>query len=1060
MPYYLLLIHTLAYHDTQYGFSEVIRLTEEELQDGVCDLGQHVLEKDGMEVAGISCFNPETGDLEEVRTLSPDSFSQGGDPESGEGYPAAQVLIEYQVVDGYRPVLQGDSTQLEDPYGVMPLNAFLNRPDLAEKAMKGELSQSKIQQALEDDSFSVNVDNAEMPVYQSQVNGNLQNTTYNNRYSDLYNQEWDNARSISNTSYTAQAISQNSPEHQGANPLSQPQLTVSLTAEQCRAALNASEPLTVTVYYRRNAGFYHVGHWVPKTGLSTENVNKYTTQYSTYNQTSVGPFDQGYLMVYLERKQGRVGALTNARAYPAGAGEAEKILNSFRPQAVNQKTIEADTRVDILYDTADRYGLIFQTEESYIPRQYVNKGYTVTFTTGGSGSSAMQVKDKEGKDVSDGYAAYENPTRQGYTFAGWRYEVRSDVSGDDVTVENGKHYKTVGANNQWEITSMKDVAVFMSWGATAGPFNQNYRNHGTNESTIIGNYRSMSADIIADPAHPETAHQLVAYWWNEYQSYYRRNAYFEVPGLTAGILRSAADVETFDLTKRELEHANIEGRPAFGFVSMAVEDPEKTRRDTLYLVPVGENSSLYSYFKDYASEFIEVNASGEPAEKGGYYAVRCISMDDTSNVYALGRQAVSVSTNYILAQAPSSMPAMTSVSFKYDLIYTWENNKVVEQTVSVDHDTQTWDNWGRTSDGLDPQSSFMAVGTIDKPYDIWFYYDRARFTIHYIVAARESPTGEYEIGTKEMISGEPLSKYNVKLDGNYSEYRTLYSGDEKFQNMWTATDNRALLGDKATAIPANSVNIDSNGYVRLAPNSAKDGTGEWTLFCWSLDRSSPTDMGWPEGRVTGNLWVFAQWTPPTYQVKFDFDGGSFTLKNPNAVQDLDDPSKEWRFIGWSPASGTNVISRSRSVAGEYPTLEIERSEGDLKFLANWELADKGAPPVDPEKPPVDPENPPVDPERPGSQEDLPTVLPDPNSPDAPELITILENGVPTTYRKVWDPEMETWIYIPEEDVPLHRVDVPDTGDHGVFPWGLLSILSFLGLVAILFQDRRKKKDSL
>lgn len=36
-------------------------------------------------------------------------------------------------------------------------------------------------------------------------------------------------------------------------------------------------------------------------------------------------------MVYLERKQGRVGALTSAHANPAGAGEAEKILNSFRP---------------------------------------------------------------------------------------------------------------------------------------------------------------------------------------------------------------------------------------------------------------------------------------------------------------------------------------------------------------------------------------------------------------------------------------------------------------------------------------------------------------------------------------------------------------------------------------------------------------------------------------------------------------------------------------------------------------------------------------------------------
>ena len=1839
VPYYLLLIHTLDYQDTRYGFSEVIGLMEEELQDGGYDLRQHILEKEGMAVKGISCLNPETDDLEEAEALSQASFSRGGDPENGEGYFAAQVLIEYQALDGYCPVLLGDSDQLEDPYGIMPLtsfeggnikdlvfeaaevltvrlnykysptgglagmdaadsqviqlnateliedettenvvitkdlpdgtdhptlegfrivldpaplNAFVNKPDWAAQAMNGELTAEKIQEYLESDAFSVNTNNADMPVYQWQVNGGNPpekyedyptENDYNNRYSDIYNQAWDKARLITvsdgdGVSYTVQAVSENPQEHQGANPLESPQLKITMTKGQCRKLLDANGELEVTVYYRRNAGFYHVGHWVPQASLSEKDVNTYKSEYSAYNQNGVEPFDDGYLMVYLERKQGRVGALTNARANPP---EAESILSSFNPHAVTQETIEADTRVDILYDTADRYGLIFQTEDSYIPRQYVNKGYTVTFKKETGSDSAMQVIDSDRNPVS-GYETYKNPTRQGYTFAGWKYEVRDDAAGDGVTEENDRKYRIVNPDSEWEITekvvdeavvvrdsdigdakmiylypvwspaeanvrvvfwtedlgggakdvkvtvtkdesggkaeylqnlkeaytssdpgvvgdsfsnvgsftfmaptnsklylsvedgavstsmenvftttvkdtelkdklnelinkafplqmpdavtsttpvntskfyypyqvegkkdekveyevkpdgstvinvyyarnvytldftyygditkesgagsgtdyngdaglvvatntigysvrdksqitekfdydyqssssdnlhknrwqlvdkrdtpqwtvpktltisakydanlqevwpvsrgevialnmpqseldkNLKDVAVFMSWGATDGPFNQTYRKGESNESTIIGNYRAMGADIIANPDKPSVVHHLVGYWWNQNQSYYRRNACYEVPGLTSETLLAAvgsgdADVKTFNLNNRtwvyedDLTPSSESGK--FNVVPIDVPTDEKERRDTVYLVPVN-GSSLDGYFVDYRSNFIEVDETGEPKEKGGYYAVRRIGLEDDSKVYALGRQAMSVSNNYILAQEPTDMPNMTKVAFTYVC------ESKTTSPVFVDHDSRTWDDWGRTAPGLEPKC-FIALGTVTNPYDIWFYYDRALFTIYYMVASRNSSSGEYEIGRHETIYGQNMKRYNLTLD---PEDARLYSNAEKFKSYWEPFVNNNPISD---SVEANGLNAE--GYTRLSPDSAVDGAGEWKCEYWSLDRSGSGVMEEKDWNrmVTGNLRVFAQWTPPKYKVKFDFDGGSyngsekfpiqtvsanvgytssgntipsptkdgfvfngwtwyegqgegddltakgqplnftfetpitrnmvlkakwtasatlpyrykiwyltddentggvtlpkvegqwldsnrgspepddehktytqvlgcqyvegkalpegtvlslaavaipgytpvkisttlaldaaqngdgaentrnvayfyyrksqvksytvrfqlwdktgdegilkqfttqsfiadstyftpgkktweelknagyylvqmkadgkaqtdngepiaaktyqelsefvdseiqrfesqlkgtnmtvtfkvapyhytiqyhvgkvmqgsaaitpsdalrramqavldslaggavqtavakqnptrytvadfddgfsFTLKNPVTVKDPNDSSKQWRFTGWSPAPGTVVVPRSRSVAGEYPTLEIERSKGDLEFLANWVLVDSTPPvtpekpsddpedppdepedpPVDPGKPPVDPKKPPVEPEKPGKPEELPTELPDPNSPDAPETITILEDGVPTTYRKVWNPEAGMWVYILDEDVPL----VPNTGDYGVFPWLLLSVLSFAGLAISeclrRFWDAGKEKDEM
>lgn len=441
---------------------------------------------------------------------------------------------------------------------------------------------------------------------------------------------------------------------------------------------------------------------------------------------------------------------------------------------------------------------------------------------------------------------------------------------------------TLGETDQ-KNGELKSVAVFMSWGATAGPFNQSYRNGTNNESTIIGNYRSMSADIIADPAQPETIHILVGYWWNQNQSYYRRNACFEVPRLTAKVLLDAVgagdnDVKPFNLRNREwFYNANLSPKGDWDIKvqDIKVSSQEQERRDTVYLVPV-HGSRLSSYFEDYESDFIKVNERGEPTENGRYYAVRYINLepdfnpdvnpDFKSKVYALGRQAQSVSTNYINAQAPSAMPAMKPVSFTY--ICAEEKT-----TVFVDHDSRTWDDWGRTAKPYDESEKrgFISLGTAENPYDIWFYYDRETFTIHYIVAARESTSGEYEIGTQKMIYGEPLSKYNYRLDPKDEK---LYSDNEKFQQRWIPTDNSSVAPKNSEGeIRSNSLNSD--GHTRLAPDSAEDGKGAWTLYCWSLDRSSKDDMGWPEGRVTGNMRVYAQWTPPAYRVKFDLNGGSY-----------------------------------------------------------------------------------------------------------------------------------------------------------------------------------------
>lgn len=115
-------------------------------------------------------------------------------------------------------------------------------------------------------------------------------------------------------------------------------------------------------------------------------------------------------------------------------------------------------------------------------------------------------------------------------------------------------------------------------------------------------------------------------------------------------------------------------------------------------------------------------------------------------------------------------------------------------------------------------------------------------------------------------------------------------------------------------------------------------------------------------------------------------------------------------------------------------------------------------PPSPETPenPLAPETPdePAPPENPG----YPTELPDPNDPDSPEEITIWEDGVPTTYIKVWDPEEEEWEYIPEDEVPLGRrfPDNPKTGDsRRLALWLALSVAALAGMALTAQKTKRK-----
>ncbi len=106
-------------------------------------------------------------------------------------------------------------------------------------------------------------------------------------------------------------------------------------------------------------------------------------------------------------------------------------------------------------------------------------------------------------------------------------------------------------------------------------------------------------------------------------------------------------------------------------------------------------------------------------------------------------------------------------------------------------------------------------------------------------------------------------------------------------------------------------------------------------------------------------------------------------------------------------------------------------------------------------------------EPPTPQVYYPGEEPDPNEPDSPDEITIIDEDVPQTYIKTWDPENEEYVYIPEEPTPLApitptptpfaRLDTTPKTDDPNHPWFWFG-LCFASIFGIGLLRPRKKED--
>lgn len=377
------------------------------------------------------------------------------------------------------------------------------------------------------------------------------------------------------------------------------------------------------------------------------------------------------------------------------------------------------------------------------------------------------------------------------------------------------------------LTTDNNNAAMISWATTAGEYRDEAIDPASDhyyEATVMGLFASMNEDIIADPSKPETAHNLVAYWENKVPaSHYRYTHCFEVPGL--------------DITSD-------------GVITISLHEGSTALKNTLYLVP-RDNATFVKYgFTDLMPVSYQDGKVTYGDPMGEYYAVRGYQIDDTTiQYYGVGRRVDTVSTNAIEMQNPSARAHMSKA------------NSI------PDHTTKYNDSDGRTWGG-----SAVIVGA-DEPYDLYFYYDRDRYTIKYVVANTnpDNPDTTNELGHIELPYGTHITRqYAFELDYRDTNHAVNEDGMPKY--LWSYPENQ--------------------GAIPVCPDRNTNGLKEWKFKGWGLgpaganmlwefkeaDPTEPQAQVEEDFYIASDLLIYAIWDIPDCTVTFHFNGGVMSSK--------------------------------------------------------------------------------------------------------------------------------------------------------------------------------------
>jgi len=268
--------------------------------------------------------------------------------------------------------------------------------------------------------------------------------------------------------------------------------------------------------------------------------------------------------------------------------------------------------------------------------------------------------------------------------------------------------------------------------------------------------------------------------------------------------------------------------------------------------------------------------------------------------------------------------------------YTYGTGATLPTDYEKEHHTfDGWyDNVGLTGS---PVTEISNTESGDKEFWAKWTADSYTVTLHENDGVVGTPLTEYTYGTGATLPTDYEKEHhtfggwydNDELSGDpVTEISVTATGAKVFWAKWEL--KKYTVTFSGSALPSQT--ISHGGTVALPSAQTRDG---YTFGNWYKESDYATLWNFGTEAVTGPTTIYAKWTPVTYTITYNLDGGAVSPDNPGSYDieksiTLKNPTKDgFTFAGWTGSNGTTPQTSVSIASG---------STGAKSYTANWTKA--------------------------------------------------------------------------------------------------------------------------
>ena len=519
--------------------------------------------------------------------------------------------------------------------------------------------------------------------------------------------------------------------------------------------------------------------------------------------------------------------------------------------------------------------------------QWTINQYTITFETDG-GTTIAPIK----QDFNTPVTAPADPTKEGYTFAGWDKDVPETMPAGDMTI-----------TAQWTINQYT-ITFDTDGGTTIAPIKQDFNTPVTApaDPTKEG-YTFAGWDKDVPETMPAGDMTITAQWTiNQYTITFDSDGGSEVASITAdykSTLTKPTDPTKEGYTFAGWSPAFPETMPLNGSTLKATWTPNQ------YTITFDSDggSEVASITADYKSTLTK---PADPTKEGYTFAGWSPEFPETMPLNGAALKATWTINQYTITFDSNGGTAVAAITQDYGTNVTAPADPTKEG--------YTFAGWDKAVPETMPAENMTltAQWTVNE-YTMTFVLDNGQ----------ENVVKKQNYGT-ELTAPENVAKTGYSFNGWSPEVpATVPASDKTFTAQWTINQYTITFDSNGgTAVAAITQDYGTNVTVPADPT--KEG---YTFAGW--------DKAVPETMPAENVTLKATWTPITYSISYDLDGGQLAEGDTNPASytieseaiTLKNPTKDgYEFAGWT---GTDLTQATMTVT------IAKGSIGNRTYTATW-----------------------------------------------------------------------------------------------------------------------------